>query len=132
MSVLAETRDPNPRSVDRVGLAALAAGLFCVVFGLVRAESWGWGDPRIGAVLSLGLVLLVLLGWIERKVAAPLLPPRLWANRGLTLGVIEVTFAFFAMFGVLFFMTLYLENVGGYDPVGAGVRILPLTATFGV
>lgn len=130
--VLDESRDATPRPVDWVGLALLGGGLFCVVFGLVRAESWGWGNPASGAVLGGGLALLVVLGWAETKVDSPLLPPRLFASRGLTIGTLTVTFAFFAMFGVLFFMTLFLENVGGYDPVAAGVRLLPLTATFAV
>ena len=131
-SVLSESRDATPRPVDPLGLALLAGGLFCVVFGLVRAESWGWGDPAIWTLLSGGILLLAVLGWAETKVAWPLLPPRLLSSRALTLGTAAVTFAFFAMFGVLFFMTLFLENVGGFDPVAAGVRLLPLTATFAV
>lgn len=131
-AVLVESRDTTPRPADLLGLVLLAGGLFCVVFGLVRAETWGWGDPAIWSVLAAGGVLLAVLSWVESKVEWPLVPTRLFSSRSLTLGTAAVTFAFFAMFGVLFFMTLFLENVRGYDPVAAGVRLLPLTATFAV
>ncbi len=129
---LAESRDPHPRAIDGVGLALLAGGLFCVVFALVKAESWGWGDAKTIGFLVVGLALLVVLALVERRVRAPLLPPALFKSRALTLGTTAVALAFFAMYGVLFFVTLYLENVHGYDPVSAGVRLLPLTAIFAV
>ena len=129
---LAESRDRHPRALDPAGLAVLAGGLFCVVFGLIKAESWGWGSPRTIGLLAGGLALLVVLAVIERHVRTPLLPPSLFTRRSLTLGTTAITLAFFAMYGVLFFVTLYLENIHGYDPVSAGVRLLPLTAIFAV
>ncbi|MHB2028570.1 MAG: MFS transporter [Acidimicrobiales bacterium] len=130
--MLAESRDPHPRAIDGVGLALLAGGLFCVVFALVKAESWGWGNAKTIGFLVVGFVLLIVLALVERRVRAPLLPPALFRSRALTLGTTAVALAFFAMYGVLFFVTLYLENVHGYDPVSAGVRLLPLTAIFAV
>jgi EmrB/QacA subfamily drug resistance transporter len=128
--VLAESRDPHPRAFDWAGLAALAGGQFCIVFAIVKAESWGWGDAKTLAFITGGLVLLVALALIELRVKTPLLPPSLFAKRSLTLGVTSVMLALFAMYGVLFYLTLYLENVHGYDPVAAGVRLLPLTMLF--
>ena len=130
--VLAESRDLHPRALDVIGLTALAGGLFCVVFALVKAESWGWGNARTIGFLVAGVVLLCVLALVERRVQAPLLPPSLFTKRSLTLGTTAVTLAFFAMYGVLFFITLYLENIRGYDPVSAGVRLLPLTVIFAV
>ncbi|MDA8037839.1 MAG: MFS transporter [Actinomycetota bacterium] len=129
---LAESRDRHPRAFDAAGLVVLAGGLFCVVLALIKAETWGWGDAKTIGLLVGGLGLLVVLGFVERRVHAPLLPPALFTRRSLTLGTTAVTLAFFAMYGVLFFVTLYLENVHGYDPVAAGVRLLPLTAIFAV
>ena len=128
--VLTESRDPHPRAFDWTGLAALAGGQFCIVFAIVKAESWGWGDAKTLAFIAGGLVLLVALALIELRVKTPLLPPSLFAKRSLTLGVTSVMLALFAMYGVLFYLTLYLENVHGYDPVAAGVRLLPLTMLF--
>jgi EmrB/QacA subfamily drug resistance transporter len=128
--VLAESRDPHPRAFDWAGIAALAGGQFCVVFAIVKAESWGWGDAKTEAFLVYGLVLLLAMALIELRVKTPLLPPSLFTRRSLTLGVSSIILALFAMYGVLFYLTLYLENVHGYDPVAAGVRALPLTAMF--
>jgi predicted MFS family arabinose efflux permease len=55
---------------------------------------------------------------------------RLFRSRSLSIGTLAVLLEFFAMYGVLFFVTLYLQNVHGYDPVAAGVHLLPLTAMF--
>ena len=130
--VLIESRDPRPRPIDVPGLLALGAGLFCVVFAIVKAESWGWGAAKTLALLIGGLALLVVCAAVEHRVRAPLLPPVLFRRRSLPLGTAAVTLAFFAMYGILFFVTLYLENVHGYDPVAAGLRLLPLTAIFAV
>jgi predicted MFS family arabinose efflux permease len=58
-----------------------------------------------------------------------MLPMHLFANWSLTIGTAAVTINFFALFGAVFFMTLYLQNVQGFSPVATGVRTLPLSAT---
>jgi hypothetical protein len=57
----------------------------------------------------------------------PLLPLRLFRSASLSAGTVLVVLLMFAMFGAMFFMTFYLENVHGLDPVGAGVRLLPMS-----
>ena len=63
---------------------------------------------------------------IELRTDEPLLPMHLFANRSLSIGTAVVVINFFALFGTLFFMTLFLQNVQGMSPVEAGVRTLPL------
>jgi len=76
------------------------------------------------------VVLLALFAVIESRAANPLVPLRLFRDRSVSLGTVTVLLSFFALFGVLFFVSLYLQSVHGYDPVQAGVRSLPLTAVF--
>jgi predicted MFS family arabinose efflux permease len=64
----------------------------------------------------------------EHRTRRPLLPLRLFRSASLSAGVALVVLLMFALFGAMFFMTFYLENVHGLDPVGAGVRLLPMTA----
>ena len=64
----------------------------------------------------------------EHRTRQPLLPLRLFRSASLSAGVALVVLLMFALFGAMFFMTFYLENVHGLDPVGAGVRLLPMTA----
>jgi predicted MFS family arabinose efflux permease len=66
---------------------------------------------------------------VERHAKDPMLPLRLFANPSLSIGAAVVTINFFALFGALFFMTLYLQNLQGWSPVETGVRTLPLSAT---
>ncbi len=128
--LLAESRMEQLRRFDTLGLGLLGAGLFGIVFGLIKASAWGWTDARTLGLLAGGVGVLALFVLAELRVAEPLLPMRLFRHRSITFGTITVLLGFFAMFGVLFFVTLYLQNVHGYDPVAAGVHMLPLTAVF--
>jgi len=128
--VLRESREDTGGRLDYAGLASLATGLFLLVFGVIKAQTWGWGDAR-----SIGFIvgsLVVLTGFIlvENRVSNPLLPMAIFRNRSVSIGSVTVLLNFFALFGVLFFISLYLQSVHGYSAVQAGVRTLPLTLLF--
>lgn len=127
--VLGESRSHAAHSHDVPGLGLLGVGLFSLVFGLIKAQEWGWQSGKTIAFLIVGVALLVAFAFVEAKTKQPLLPMRLFRNRSLTIGTATVLVGFLALFGVLFFMTLYLQNVHGLTPVQAGVRILPLSLT---
>jgi EmrB/QacA subfamily drug resistance transporter len=128
---LAESRDTHHRHhVDIPGLLLVAGGLFCVVFGLVKADTWGWGDAKTIGFLCGGIVLLVAFGLAELKAVAPLVPMHLFSSRRITFGCVATVLVFFSLFGVLFFISLYLQNVHGYDPVATGLRVLPISGAF--
>ena len=128
--VLNETRESTRQRFDIPGVLTLALGLLAVVYGLINAQSWGWGSARTLGVIAAGLVLLVAFVAIERVVRDPLVPLRIFRDRAISLSTIIVLFNFFALFGVLFFISLYLQSVHGFSPVGAGLRLLPLIVTF--
>jgi EmrB/QacA subfamily drug resistance transporter len=119
-------------SFDLPGVGLLSGGLFLVIWALIKAQDRGWGSAYVLGFGAAGLLLLVLFALRERSTPAPLLPLGLFANRSLSAGAALIIVAFFALFGVLFFVGLYLQNVHGYSPVQTGVRLLPLTATFAV
>ncbi len=122
-----ETRSAGERPLDIPGIATLSGGLFLIVFGLIKAQNWGWLAGRTLTFLLLGLAVLAVFVLIELRSAAPLLPMRLFANRSLSVGTAVVVVNFFALFGAVFFMSLYLQNVHGFSPVTTGVRTLPLS-----
>jgi len=131
LAVLAESRDTSgEHRWDLPGLAALAAGLFALVFGMIKAQGWGWGSGRTIGFLAAAVVLLAAFAFVESRSRAPLVPLRLFRSVSLSLSTIIVTLTFFALFGVLFFVTLYLQNVHGYSAIQAGVRTLPLSGLF--
>jgi EmrB/QacA subfamily drug resistance transporter len=112
---------------DIPGVVLLALGLLAVVFGVVKGETWGWTSGGTLGAIGAGLVILLAFGFYETRVAAPLLPMRLFRNPALTIGTVITALNFFVLLGVIFFVMLYLQNVRGLTPVEAGVRTLPLS-----
>ena len=124
---LRESHGPASR-LDLAGLGLASVGLFGIVWGLVRANSVGWGSAEIvGSLVGGSLVLALFVLW-ELRARAPMLPMRFFRNRAFTLTNISSLFMFFGMFGSIFLLAQFFQTVQGYSPLQAGVRILPWTA----
>jgi EmrB/QacA subfamily drug resistance transporter len=124
---LRESHGPGGR-LDLVGLALASAGLFGIVWGLVRANEVGWGSTEIvGSLVGGSVVLAAFVLW-EVRTQAPMLPMRFFRNRAFTLTNVASLFMFFGMFGSIFLLAQFFQTVQGYSPLQAGVRILPWTA----
>ena len=130
MVVLKESRESVIERFDLPGVITLAAGLSAIVYGLVKAQSWGWGATSTWLLVGVGVVLLVVFVVIENRVSAPMVPMEIFRVRAVSASTVIVLLNFFALFGVLFFVSLYLQSVHGYSPIAAGVRLMPLTITF--
>jgi EmrB/QacA subfamily drug resistance transporter len=114
--------------LDLPGLGLVSAGLFGIVWGLVRGNSVGWSSLEIVAPIALGAVLLALfVGW-ELRTESPMLPMRFFRNRTFTLANVASLFMFFGMFGSIFLLTQFFQTVQGFSPLDAGLRVLPWTA----
>src|SRR6266480_1686338 len=115
--VLKETRpSPAASSFDIPGIAALSGALFLLIWGLIKGSSYGWGSARTLAFLGGALVVGLLFVLREHRTRRPLLPLRLFRSVSLSAGVVLVVLLMFVLFGAMFFMTFYLENVHGLDP----------------
>jgi EmrB/QacA subfamily drug resistance transporter len=130
--VLNETKESVRQHFDIPGVVTLALGLLAIVYGLVKAQSWGWGSEGTLGLIACGLVFLAAFAVIESFVSNPLVAPRLFRVRAVSVSTIIVLLNFFALFGVLFFVFLYLQSVHGFSPVEAGLRVVPLTVTFAI
>src|SRR5437763_776766 len=124
---LTESRGPSGR-LDLPGLVLASAGLFGIVWGLVRGNSVGWGSPEVVGALSVGAVVLALFVLWELRAKAPMLPMRFFRNRTFALTNVASLFMFFGMFGSIFLLAQFFQTVQGYSPLGSGLRILPWTA----
>src|SRR5262249_43158228 len=114
--------------LDPAGVALATAGLFGVVFGLVRGNAHGWTSPQVlGSLLAGGLLLLAFLAW-ESRAATPMLPLSLFRNRGFSATSVAIMFTNVGLFGVIFLVSQFLQSVLGYSPLSAGVHGLPWTA----
>jgi predicted MFS family arabinose efflux permease len=99
-----------------------------LVFALVRAPDVGWSSPFILAALVVAVLLCAGFVVIERRSPDPLLPARLLANRALT-SATGIAFMFMATFGsLLYFVSIYLQDVRSYDPLRTGAGFLVPTA----
>jgi EmrB/QacA subfamily drug resistance transporter len=127
LSRLDESRGPN-RSLDLRGLALASAGLFGIVWGLVRANTVGWGSPEIAGAIAAGLVLTAAFVAWELRTAAPMLPMRYFRDRTFSLANLSSLFMSFGMFGSIFFLAQFFQTVQHLTPLQSGLRILPWTA----
>ena len=132
LRTLSESRESVLEPFDIPGVLTLAAGLSAIVFGLVKEQSWGWASGGTWGFVGLGLVLLASFVLLERRARYPLVPMAIFRIRAVSASTVIVLLDFFALFGVLFFVSLYLQSVHGYSPVGAGLRLLPLTIVFAI
>jgi EmrB/QacA subfamily drug resistance transporter len=116
------------RTFDLPGALTATAGITLLVFALVEGPTLGWDAPAVVAAAAASLVALSAFALVERRNPDPLVPPLLLANRNLATAV-AIAFLFWATFGsVLYFLTLYLQNVRGYDALETGVGFLLPTA----
>ena len=123
---LTETRGPSSR-LDLPGLGIISAGLFAIVWGLVRGNELGWGSTEIVASLGIGAVLLALFVAWEARAAEPMLPLYLFRSRSFSAANIVSLLMTFGMFGSIFLLAQFFQVVQGYSPLQAGLRTLPWT-----
>jgi EmrB/QacA subfamily drug resistance transporter len=122
-----ESRDETHASLDIPGLALSAIGLFALTYGLIEANSYGWGSARIVGSFAVAVVALVGFVMRERRARAPMLDLTLFRNGTYAGANIVVLLVALAMFGVFFFVSLYMQNILGYSAVQAGAAFLPMT-----
>lgn len=130
--VMPESRESIRQRFDGAGLLLLAATLFCLVYGVVHSESAGWGSAESLVLLAASVALGGIFVVVEQRRKAPLLPLHLFRSRSISLGVVTLLLNFFALYGVLFFVSLYFQNVQRLDAIQAGLRLLPLIGIFSI
>jgi EmrB/QacA subfamily drug resistance transporter len=126
--LIGESRDPNAGAFDIPGAVTATGGLGALVFGLVRANAWGWGSPTTILVFAAAAVLLTAFVVLQLRGSHPLVPPRLFRNRTLVGADVGMLVAGAGIFGVFFFLTLYMQEVLHYSALKTGVAYLPISA----
>ena len=131
LAVVRESRETGKRErFDLAGLLALTAGLSLIVWALIKAQSHAWTSAYVIGFGLAGVICLTLFVLREWRAGAPMLPIDIFRSRSVSTGTLLVIIGFIGLFGVLFFITLYLQNVHHYSAIQTGVKMLPLTATF--
>ena len=124
---LLRTRPAGPRPrLDLRGLATEVAGMFCVVYGFSNAGSDGWHSVATWGFLAAGAALLAAFGYLETRVAQPLLPLRIVSDRNRGAAYLSILITGAGMFGIFLFLTYYLQQTLGFSPVTTGLAFLPM------
>ncbi|TWG94850.1 EmrB/QacA subfamily drug resistance transporter [Nocardioides sp. J9] len=121
--------ESHPGEMDVPGAITGTLGLLGIVFGLTRAgeEAYGWDHAQTITSLIAGAVLLVAFAVIETRVAHPLLPVRIFANRTRATSFAAMMIAPAAMFAMFYFLSLFIQQIMGFSPLQAGFAFLPFS-----
>jgi EmrB/QacA subfamily drug resistance transporter len=125
---LAESTGPRERW-DVPGMLTAALGVCALIWAVVRAATTGWGSPAVLIGGAIGAVLLAVFVVVERRSAAPMLPPRLFARPAFSAANVAGLLMSASIFGVAFFLSQYLQAGLHLSPLAAGVHMLPWTAS---
>lgn len=120
-----DTRSPG--HVDWLGALLAAFGLAGPVFALIEQPSRGWGSPEVLIPLLGGLVLLGAFLVQERRSPAPMMPFELFRSRNFAVGNLTTLTLYAGLSIATFFLVLFIQQVGGYSALEAGLALLPLT-----
>ena len=126
VALVPESRSERRPAIDVAGIVLSSAGLVLLMYGVVQAGDNGWLSA--GAVLPtvVGLCLLGAFVLWERRVQDPLVDLSLFKSRSFTWGVICTALGIMGLFGVLFGLPQFFQAIGGADPEGSGLRLLPV------
>jgi EmrB/QacA subfamily drug resistance transporter len=122
-----ESRDTTTRKLDLPGTALITAGLFSLNWGLINTARHAWLSVYTLSFLAAAAVLIAaFIAW-ERRAEEPMLPLAFFRRRAFTSASMIILLIGVGLFGVIYFLTLYFQNVHGYSPAQAGLRTLPMT-----
>jgi EmrB/QacA subfamily drug resistance transporter len=124
---LDESYGPAKSRLDLSGLLYGSLGLFGIVFGLVRSQSLGWGSTEVVVSLAAGAALVVAFVINELRSESPMLPMEFFAKRGFAVTNVVSLAMYFGMFGSIFFLSQFFQNVLGNSPLQAGIKLLVWT-----
>ena len=127
LSKIGESRDPQGARLDIPGFITFTAALGALVFGLIESSRKGWGSGLAEGCMIASVVLIFAFAVLERRRAMPMLDLSLFrrpAFDGASIVAFALSGSIFAMF---LYMTLYLQNILGLSPLGAGLRLLTLS-----
>jgi EmrB/QacA subfamily drug resistance transporter len=116
-------------ALDIPGLVTIAGAALALVWGLLRGNILGWASLEVTSALGAAALLAASFVSWEMRAPAPMVPMRLFRAPAFSAGVAASFLFYAAMYGVLFLLPQFLQATRGFGPLGAGLRLLPWTAT---
>jgi EmrB/QacA subfamily drug resistance transporter len=126
--VIKESRDMSrEQSVDIPGLVTSSLGLFALTYALIEGNQRGWSSTEILSLFAAAIVLLATFVIVEHRQRLPMLDLSLFKSGTFTGANTVAMLVSLGMFGVFFFVSLYVQNILGYSAIQAGAIFLPMT-----
>lgn len=119
------SKTPNAPPIDIKGAVLSFTGLIALFYGLIQGPGRGWTDAGVIIGFTLAAVLLALFVWLELHTPNPILEIRFFKVPEFSSGVLSIAIGFFALFGLLYVLTIYLQSVLSYSPMKAGLALMP-------
>ncbi|MGX1272800.1 MFS transporter [Streptomyces phaeoluteigriseus] len=117
----------HPGRFDIAGALTSTVGMASLVYGFIRAAGEGWRDEGTLAAFGIALVLLIAFVFTEMRAKEPITPLKMFADRNRSGTYVIMLSLAAAMFGMFFYIVLFVQNVLGYSPIKAGLAFLPVT-----
>ena len=128
-----ESKDPRPLRLDVPGVLLSIAGLMTFVYGIIKGGQLNdWTSPLVLGTLFGGAAIIALFIWRERSSDHPILDVSLFRKPAFSAASAAITLNFFALFGAMFYLTFYLQFVRDYNPLQAGIRVLPVAIAMAI
>ncbi|MEU6718130.1 MFS transporter [Nonomuraea sp. NPDC046802] len=128
MLLIKENRAQTLARIDWLGVLLLSGAMFSLVWTIIKAPEWGWGDSTTLTFMGAFAVLVGAFIFWQSKAKQPLVPLSLFANPSISIGTVLMMMVAFAMFGAMFFLGFFFQGVHGLTPLEAGMRMLPMSA----
>ncbi|WP_329380643.1 MFS transporter [Streptomyces sp. NBC_01716] len=122
----------HPGRFDLSGAATSTLGMASLVYGFIRASEEGWRDSLTIGSFAAAVILLAAFALVESRAKEPITPLRMFADRNRSGTYIIMLSLAAAMFGMFFFIVLFVQNVLDYSPIQSGLAFLPVTLAIGV
>ena len=129
MRVLTEHMRWGRGRFDPLGAVLLAIGLVALTMGLSFGQEWGWTSPLLLSTLVVGIIALLALVVVERRVSDPIIDLALLRGRVFLSANASLILSFLALFAVSFMLPFYLEELRGFSTEQAGLLLTPLPLT---
>lgn len=127
-----EVRTEGER-IDYWGIATLSVALVSLLVAFDQATDWGWGDPRIVALLAVFIVLVPVFVLIERRMGqSALIPPDVARNVSFAASCLAILLLSPTFFASLLYLPQFMIKLFGYNPVQAGLGLLPMMGMFAI
>ncbi|MCK2221662.1 MFS transporter [Actinomadura sp. ATCC 31491] len=130
--LIKESRAETLARIDWLGVLLLSGAMFSLVWTIIKAPDWGWGDSTtLGFLAAFAVLIGLFVFWqnlTQKRGRQPLVPLSLFANPSISIGILLMMMVAFAMFGAMFFLGFFFQGVHGLTPLEAGLRMLPMSA----